>query len=144
MGLANIIIDDAAPREKAYKLGSENGLYLLINPSGSRWWRFDYRFEGKRQTLSMGVYPEISLAEARSRRDEARALLREHINPSKVRKQARLAAAAVVKRPPLHFRMTDDGALLIEKKSGRMVLNADQVIALRAFIDAAKEQTPCL
>ena len=63
MGLANIIIDDAAPREKAYKLGSENGLYLLINPSGSRWWRFDYRFEGKRRTLSMGVYPEIILAE---------------------------------------------------------------------------------
>ena len=144
MPLTDIIIANAPPRDSAYKLASEKGLYLLVNPSGSRYWRFDYRFEGKRKTLSMGVYPEISLDIARTRRDEARELLAQHINPAEVRKQARSTAVAKISQPSLQFSMTDSGGLLIENKSGKMVLSAEQVIALRAFIDATREEQPCL
>ena len=144
MPLTDILIANAPPRERAYKLASEKGLYLLVNPNGSRYWRFDYRFEGKRKTLSMGVYPEISLDIARTRRDEARELLAQHINPAEVRKQARSTAITTISHPSLQFSMTDSGGLLIENKSGKMVLNAEQVIALRAFIDATREEQPCL
>jgi hypothetical protein len=144
MPLTDIIIANDPPRDSAYKLASEKGLYLLVNPNGSRYWRFDYRFEGKRKTLSMGVYPEISLDIARTRRDEARELLAQHINPAEVRKQARSTAVAKISQPSLQFSMTDSGGLLIENKSGKMVLNAEQVIALRAFIDATREEQPCL
>lgn len=144
MPLTDIIIANAPPRDSAYKLASEKGLYLLVNPNGSRYWRFDYRFEGKRKTLSMGIYPEVSLDIARTRRDEARELLAQHINPAEVRKQARSTAVAKISQPSLQFSMTDSGGLLIENKSGKMVLNAEQVIALRAFIDATREEQPCL
>ncbi len=144
MPLTDIIIANAPLRDSAYKLASEKGLYLLVNPNGSRYWRFDYRFEGKRKTLSMGVYPEISLDIARTRRDEARELLAQHINPAEVRKQARSTAVAKISQPSLQFSMTDSGGLLIENKSGKMVLSAEQVIALRAFIDATREEQPCL
>ena len=144
MPLTDIIIANAPLRDSAYKLASEKGLYLLVNPNGSRYWRFDYRFEGKRKTLSMGIYPEVSLDIARTRRDEARELLAQHINPAEVRKQARSTAVAKISQPSLQFSMTDSGGLLIENKSGKMVLNAEQVIALRAFIDATREEQPCL
>ena len=144
MPLTDIIIANAPLRDSAYKLASEKGLYLLVNPNGSRSWRFDYRFEGKRKTLSMGIYPEVSLDIARTRRDEARELLAQHINPAEVRKQERSTAITTISHPSLQFSMTDSGGLLIENKSGKMVLSAEQVIALHAFIDATREEQPCL
>ncbi|MDD2863968.1 MAG: Arm DNA-binding domain-containing protein [Methylococcales bacterium] len=58
--------------DKPYKLADEKGLYLLINQNGSKYFRMDYRFGGKRKTLALGVYPETSLKQARDKRDEAR------------------------------------------------------------------------
>ena len=72
MALTDTAIRTAKPGPKAKKMADGGGLYLLINPNGSRWWRFDYRFGGKRKTLSMGVYPTVTLAEARERREQAR------------------------------------------------------------------------
>lgn len=71
----------AAPAEKPYKLADERGMYLLVNKAG-KYWRFDYRFGGKRQTLALGVYPEVGLQEARRKRDEAREALREGKEPT--------------------------------------------------------------
>ncbi len=71
---------------KPLKLADGGGMYLLMNPDGSRYWRLDYRFDGKRKTLALGVYPEVSLAEARKRRNAAKTLLAEGRDPGAVRK----------------------------------------------------------
>jgi hypothetical protein len=63
---------NAKPDAKPYKVNVEKGLYLLVTPTGGKWWRFDYAFDGKRKTLSMGVYPDVGLAAAQERRDVAR------------------------------------------------------------------------
>lgn len=71
------------------------GLYLLINPNGAKWWRFKYRYTGKEKLLSFGVYPEVSLSEARQQRDRARHLLRiEHCDPGEQRKARKRDARA--------------------------------------------------
>jgi integrase len=74
------------PKEKNYKLSGIGGLYLLVTEKGHKWWRFRYRFDGKEKLLSFGTYPEISLADARTRRDEARKQLARGIDPGAVRK----------------------------------------------------------
>lgn len=97
MPLTNREIQAAKPKEKAYKLTDEKGLYLLISPNGSKYWRQKFRFLGKENLLSHGIYPEISLAEARERRDEARKLIANGVDPSehkKAQKSASLERAA--------------------------------------------------
>ena len=79
-------IRQAAPVTKPLKLADGGGMYLLLNPDGSRYWRLDYRFDGKRKTLALGVYPEVSPGEARKRRSAAKALLAEGRDPAAVRK----------------------------------------------------------
>lgn len=81
----------AKPETKAYTLGDGQGLSLLIEPNGSKSWRFRYRFAGKPKMISLGVYPTITLADARSRRDDARKLVAEGKNPSEVRKEQKIA-----------------------------------------------------
>ena len=63
------------PGAKPLKLFDGGGLFLLVNPNGSRWWRLKYRFAGKEKLLSLGVFPDVSLQDARERRDGARKLL---------------------------------------------------------------------
>lgn len=91
MALTDTAIRKAKPGEKQFKLADEKGLYLLIAPNGGKWWRIDYRFEGRRKTLSMGVYPDVSLAEARERRDAARKLVAQGVDPGESRKAHRAA-----------------------------------------------------
>jgi len=86
MALTDTAIRNRKPTEKPSKMTDGGGLYLLLNPSGSRWWRFDFRFAGKRKTLSFGVYPEVSLKDAREKRDEARRLLAAGGDPGENRK----------------------------------------------------------
>lgn len=88
--LKEITIRTSKPREKSYKIYDEKGLYLLVLPDGKKYWRFDYRFANKRNTISLGVYPEVSLKEAREKRDSLRKLLGEGIDPSEYRKKERL------------------------------------------------------
>src|SRR6185312_8649811 len=88
-------VANAKPGAKPYKLADERGMFLLVNPTGSRWWRFKYRRPGTRKEnlLSLGTYPDVSLKRAREKRDEARRLLADGIDPGDKRKAEDLAAA---------------------------------------------------
>lgn len=89
--LTDTAIRTAKPKDKPYKLADEKGLYLLINQTG-KYWRLKYRFAGKEKLLALGVYPEISLKEARAKRDDARKVLEGNKDPAMVKRQAKLAA----------------------------------------------------
>jgi integrase len=91
MPLTEAAIRTAKPGEKPYKLADEKGLFLLINPSGSKWWRLKFRVDGKEKLLSLGTYPEIGLKKARADRDDARKMLAIGIDPSQHRKACKAA-----------------------------------------------------
>jgi integrase len=95
--LTNAVISASKPREKPFKMSDGGGLYLLVNPSGSRWWRFKFRVHGKENLLSLGVFPEVPLREARELRDEARRDLRKGIDPAAKRRTARMAGGETFK-----------------------------------------------
>lgn len=86
--LTDIAIRSAKPSTKPYKIYDSGGLYLLIKPAG-KYWRMDYRFADKRKTLALGVYPVIALADARKKRDEARQLLANDIDPSAAKRASK-------------------------------------------------------
>lgn len=84
----------AAPSEKPYKLTDAQGLHLAVQPGGSRLWRYRYELPGgKERVLALGAYPEVSLADARAARDDARRLLRQGVDPSTERRKAKLLSA---------------------------------------------------
>lgn len=96
MPLTDTAIRRAKPADKPQKLRDGQGLYLLLRPDGARWWRYDYRrpLTGKRNTLSLGTYPEVSLADARGRLAEARKQLAAKIDPGEQRKAVKAAGEA--------------------------------------------------
>jgi integrase len=83
MALTDVAIRSAKPLEKPYKMGDAGGLFLLVQPSGGKLWRLKYRLDGREKKLAIGPYPEISLAEARRRRDDARTLIITGKDPSR-------------------------------------------------------------
>ncbi|EKQ2344538.1 integrase arm-type DNA-binding domain-containing protein, partial [Salmonella enterica] len=87
MSLTDTKVKNTRPSEKAVKLTDGFGLYLLVHPNGSKYWQLGYRFDGKQKVFSIGVYPAVSLADARQRRDEAKRLLAQGIDPN-AKKQA--------------------------------------------------------
>jgi len=91
MPLSDTAIRNARPGATRRRLTDGAGLYLWLNPDGSRWWRLDYRHDGKRKTLSMGTYPATGLAAARAKRDAARALLAAGVDPGAQRKAEKAA-----------------------------------------------------
>lgn len=94
MPLTAMALTHAKPREKAYKLSDERGLYLLVTTEGHRYWRFNYRFGGKYRTIAFGVYPDVSLADARAKRDAARKILAAGEDPVEWRKREEREAKA--------------------------------------------------
>jgi len=93
MPLTDIALKATKPTEKVQRLFDGGGLYLEISPTGGRWWRFKYRFDGKEKRLSLGVYPDVSLRNARERRDEMRRLVANGVDPSVNRKVQKAAKA---------------------------------------------------
>src|SRR5690606_33844001 len=91
MPLTDTAIRQAKPQAKPYKLTDERGLFLLVQPSGSKLWRFKYRHQGKEKLLALGKYPDVSLAAARKRRDAAREQVAAELDPSATRKASKRA-----------------------------------------------------
>ncbi|WP_347709397.1 Arm DNA-binding domain-containing protein [Acetobacter sp. AN02] len=90
--LTDVQLRRLAPKDKAYKLADAGGLFILVQPNGSRLWRMKYRFGGKEKLLALGAYPEVTLAKARDVRDQARSELRAGRDPSLTRKQRQAEA----------------------------------------------------
>ena len=88
--LTAIQVKKSKPGEKVFKLADGGGMYLQVHPNGARYWRYDYRFANKRKTLALGVYPEVSLKEAREHHQNARDKLRQGTDPGEVRKVEKL------------------------------------------------------
>ena len=86
MSLTNLQIQKAKPKEKQYKLADGRGMYLIVTPRGGKYWRLDYRFNGKRQTLSLGIFPSTSLKDARRKCEDTKSLIEDGIDPSLQRK----------------------------------------------------------
>lgn len=93
MKLTNTQVKNAKPKDKAYKLIDGEGMYLLVHPNGSKYWRLNYRFQAKQKTLALGVYPLISLAEAREARNEAKTHIAKGIDPNELKKEVALESA---------------------------------------------------
>src|SRR4051812_18949655 len=105
----------ARATDKPVKLFDGGGLYLLVNPNGGRWWRLKYRHGGRERGISLGVYPDVALKDARTRRDEARRLISNGIDPSAERRDLKAAREqtfegvarewlALQEKPPAHSR----------------------------------------
>lgn len=93
MALIDTAIRNAKPADKSYKVIDCQGLYLLVNPRGSKLWRIKYRIDGVERKLSLGAYPQITLAGARAARDAARRQLAHAIDPNVAKRQARIEAS---------------------------------------------------
>lgn len=97
MALTDTAIRQAKPRDKQYKLSDEKGLFLLVTPKGAKYWRLKYRIGGIEKALALGVYPDVSLKDARSTRDDARKLIAAGTDPVAVRKAEKQADAMTFK-----------------------------------------------
>lgn len=92
MALTAVAIRNAQPKAKAYKLSDERSLFLLVMPNGAKYWRFRYRIVDKQKVLAIGVWPEVSLADARVKRDAARKMVADGIDPMVEKKRRKLRA----------------------------------------------------
>ena len=93
--LTDVAARKAKPEGSPHRMTDGDGMYLLVQPNGSKYWRLDYRFAGKRKTLALGVYPAVSLLEARERRNAARKLLANGADPGDIKKAKKAASVAL-------------------------------------------------
>ena len=137
-------LDAIKPTSRPAKYGDGAGLYLLVNPDGSRWWRFRYRYAGKQSTLSCSAYPAVSLVQARARRSEFRALLADGFEPSDYNK-AKRAERLNAQRAHLaasRFLLDHVGALSVRLGKRQFQLSAKETADLRAFLAATAAVMP--
>lgn len=92
MALTELEVRKAKPADKQYKMADGAGMYLLVHTNGGKYWRLKYRFDGKEKILSIGTYPDVTLSEARERREQARKLLANGADPSAVKQEAKQAS----------------------------------------------------
>ena len=94
MALTGVAIRQAKPGPKQYKVADGEGIYLLVTPAGGKLWRLKYRLAGKEKLMAFGAYPEVSLSDARKRRDEARQQLAASKDPSREKQRAKVRQQA--------------------------------------------------
>jgi integrase len=139
MPLTAVAVMHAKGRAKPYKLADERGLYLLVTPKGQRYWRFNYRFGGKAKTLAFGVFPDVSLADAREKRDAARRTLAAGEDPGAMKK---LAAAEEKAREQASFGTVADEWLKRLEKEGRSEATLSKMRWLVEFARPALADRP--
>ena len=93
--LTDIQVSKAKAKDKPYKLADGGGLFLLVTPTGGKLWNLKYRFSDKEKKLSFGAYPAVSLADARQRREDARKLLANGVDPTAIKKAQKAAGADI-------------------------------------------------
>lgn len=130
MSLTDTAIRAAKPAERPYKLADSGGLFLQVAPNGSRLWRLKYRVDGREKLLAIGAYPVVTLAKARERRDEAKALLAEGIDPSRHKREAKRAAEAAASNT---FRMIAEELVDKLRREGRAEITIAKKIWLLDF-----------
>jgi len=159
--LTENIAAQAKATDKVQKLFDGGGMYLMVHPNGSKYWRLNYRFAGKQNTLSLGKYHEVTLDAARTARNDARKLLANGIDPSDVQKMKKSALRAEMqaKKEALiadearliaatRFILDNEGALSFRFGNRHIALTAAETSELRVFLDATRavipKVTPCL
>lgn len=144
MPLSDTTVKKAKPRAKPYKMADGGGMYIEVRPNGSKYWRLKYRFVGKEKRLALGVYPSVSLPEARMRRDTYRAMLADGIDPSEHVKMEKAAQRAEEVRQiaATRFLLDNDGALSFRFGNRRVILTPIETADLRIFLDATRAVTP--
>lgn len=139
MALSVVAIKAAENRSKAYKLSDRDGLYLLVTPTGGRYWRMNYRYLGKQKTLAFGVWPDTGLAEARAECDTARKLLARGDDPAERMKLDRIAATVAASNS---FEAVADEWLLKVEKEDRSAVTMKKLRWLLAFSNASIGKRP--
>lgn len=149
MKLTDEVINTARHGVKPTKLTDGHGLYVLLSPTGGKWWRFKYRFSDKQKQFSLGVYPKVSIAEARAKHAIYRAMLAEGTDPcayvqaKKVELKAEMAQQLARRR----FMLDSDGNLSLHLGKRRIILSPAETADLRSFLNApqnlAAKVTPC-
>ena len=148
MKLTNNLTDErictAKPGEKPRKLTDRKGLYLFITPAGGKLWRMQYRFGGKQKLLAFGKYSEVSLKEARERRDEAKKLLTNGVDPGELAKleHARIRDERARQKAATRFILDNEGALSFRLGNRYLTLTHAETGELRAFLDATQAVQP--
>jgi integrase len=142
ISLSDAKVRNARPRLKPYKLSDGDGLFLVIMPSGSKYWRMKYVFAGKEKLLALGVYPGITLGEARERRAQARKLLAAGTDPGDAKKEAKRAAILksentfeAVARDWLEKRKHQWASITTDVKLGRLEKHVFPKIGSRPIAD---------
>ncbi len=131
-------IATAEPSQRNRKLYDALGLFLLVTPRGGKWWRFKYRFAGKEKQLALGVWPEVTLSEARLARDKVKQQLKDGIDPSVDRKEklAKQEADEARKLFEMRFTLENNGALTLRLGKQILALTPNETTDLRTFLDA--------
>jgi integrase len=139
MALSVVAIKAAENRDKAYKLSDRDGLYLLVTPTGGRYWRMNYRYLGRQKTLAFGVWPDTGLADARAECDAARKVLARGEDPAERIKLERIAATVAASNS---FKAVADEWLLKVEKEGRSPVTMKKLRWLLTFINASIGKRP--
>lgn len=121
MPLTDIAVRQARPRDRAYKLTDGRGLTLLVQPTGAKWWRYRYRWNRLEQMLSLGTYPDVTLGEARKRRDLAREKLKQGIDPGTERRLANAPSERTFESVARHYLGQLEKKVRAKKRSNNTV-----------------------
>jgi hypothetical protein len=132
-------IRDLKPKEKPYKIGAGGSLFLLIMPSGAKYWRLKYFMNQKQKTLALGVYPEITLERAKIERDRAKELIKQGLDPVDVKHEEQNQRAKEANKPKKYkneFRLafSDDGKFTVETKTKVIHLSEKEAEAVYSFL----------